>query len=250
MTLRQLLGRIYRGLTASSYSPLRPVAESIKFYQRMGRVRKGLLELRGIPEGEPVELSHLARIREAWGNPGWAADAGFLLEVGSAIRSRPGPVLDCGSGLTTVICAALAERHGATVWSLEQDRDWYEYMRRVIEALHLDNVRLWHTPLRTFGDFVWFDLGTIALPPHFSVVSCDGPAVRQSAFPPDVCAAWRVGVVLVLKSLSVSFDEILLDDVEDLRSTGLAERWLREGLATTVVETPTGKLLRGYGKTS
>ncbi len=205
-------------------------------------------ELRGVPDGMPIELSHLERIREVWGNPGWTADAGFLLEVASAVRSRPGPVLDCGSGLSTVVCATLAARHGATVWSLEQDRRWYEYMCRVIVALGLDNVRLSYTPLRSYADFAWFDLGTIELPPHFSTVSCDGPAVLRSAFPSELYEAWRVGVVIVLKDLGISFDEILLDDVaEDRRSAALIERWHREGIPTAEIETATGKLLRAHG---
>ena len=71
----------------------------------------------------------------------------------------------------------------ATVWSLEQDRSWYEYMGRVLKALHLDNVRLWYTPLRSYGEFAWFDLGTMVLPRHFPIVSCDGPACFTGSFP-------------------------------------------------------------------
>jgi hypothetical protein len=187
-------------------------------------------------------------LREAWGNSAWAADAGFLLEVGTAVRGRPGPVLDCGSGLSTIVCAALAARHDAVVWSFEQDREWYEYMRRAIEALHLDNVRLRHTPLRPYQGFVWFDLGAIELPDHFPVVVVDGPAVFRAAFAPELYEAWRVGVVIVLGSLGVSFDEILLDDVEDRRSSALVDRWDREGLRMVEIETPTGRLLKGHGK--
>ncbi len=244
--LRRLLGRIYRGVTGSRYSPLRPVVEAARFSRSMRGVRRGLVELRAIPDGTPVSVELLERIREAWGNPAWTADAGFLREVASAVRNRPGPVLDCGSGLSTVICAALAGRHGAIVWSLEQDRGWYRHMGRVIDALRLDNVRLWYTPLRSYGDFAWFDLGAIELPRHFPVVSCDGPSVMRSAFPPDLYAAWRVGVVMVLQTLGITFAEILLDDGEDLRSAALAERWRREGIPTVEVATPTGKLLRGY----
>jgi hypothetical protein len=79
------------------------------------------------------------------------------------------------------------------------------------------------------------------LPDHFAVVSCDGPAVVRSD------AAWRVGVVIVLKNRGITFDEILLDDVDDPRSGALIERWQREGLT---VETATGKLLRGYARTN
>ncbi len=201
--------------------------------------------LRELPDGRGYEESHLEPIREAWENPGWTADAGFLAAVATTVRGRPGPVLDCGSGLSTVICAYLAAQHGATVWSLEQDRRWYEYMRRVIRALRLDNVELRYAPLRSHGDFAWFDIGGIVLPGHFPTVVCDGPAVFRSAFGPVVYHAWRVGAVMVLRSRGISFDEILLDDVEDERFPALAERWRREGVATTEVATPTGRLLRG-----
>ena len=247
MTLRQLLGRAYRGITASPRSPLRPVLEAIKFSRRVSGVRRGLRALGALPAGAPIELRYLEDIRRSWGNPSWTADAGFLREVAAAVRSRPGAVLDCGSGLSTLVAATVAARHGGVVWSLEQDRSWYEYMARVIEALRLGNVRLFHTPLRTFADFAWFDLERVELPSRFSIVSVDGPAVVRSAFPPEIYAAWRVGVVPVLRSRGIAWEEILLDDVEDLRSPALAERWRREGIPTIEIDTPTGKLLKGPG---
>lgn len=194
---------------------------------------------------EQLDLVLMARIRSGWTNTGWAADAGYLREVAARVWRRPGPVLDCGSGLSTVILAAVASRHGATVWSLEQDRSWCEYMKRMLDALRIDNVVLWHAPLRSYGGYLWFDLGSRELPPHFPTVACDGPAVRRRAGTPEEVAAWRSGVVPVLHDRGVTFDEIVLDDFEDARCPALIERWNRAGIATSVVVSPTGTVVVG-----
>ena len=51
--------------------------------------------------------------------------------------------------------------------------------------------------------------------------------------------------MLVLKALGISFNEVVLDDVEDDRSPGVIARWEQAGLATRVIETPTGRHLTG-----
>jgi hypothetical protein len=224
-------------------SPVRPAVDALRSWIRMRKLRAGLRELKNVTSEEQLDLALIVRIRAAWGNPGWTGDAGFLREVAARVWRCPGPVLDCGSGLSTVILASLASRHGATVWSLEQDRRWYEHMERILPALGIVNVVLWYTPLRSYGDFLWFDLGSHQLPPHFPTVSCDGPAVKNAAGSPEQVDAWRSGVLPVLQDLGVSFDEILLDDAEDPRSAGLIERWQRGGLETELVATPTGSLI-------
>jgi hypothetical protein len=194
---------------------------------------------------DQLDLALMERIRTAWGNTGWSADAGFLVEVGKRVWRNPGPVLDCGSGVSTLVLAVLAARHGATVWSLEQERTWYEEMQRQLIALHLHNVVLWHAPLSPYGDYLWFDLTSRELPPHFPTVACDGPAVRLSAGTPEEFAAWRSGVVPVLCDRGVTFDEIVLDDFEDMRCAALIERWNRAGITTSVVVSPTGTVVVG-----
>lgn len=231
--LRRLLG------------PFRPLVHALRFRLRMRRVRRRLGELSGVRSLDGIDLALMERIRIAWGNPGWTADGGFLVEVARAVWRRPGPVLDCGSGVSTLVLATIASRHGATVWSLEQDLNWHEYMRKAVVALGLTNVVLWHAPLCPSADLLWYDVSSRELPGHFGTIACDGPAVTRSAGTPEQFDGWRAGVVPVLRGLGIGFDEILLDDVEDRRSGALIERWQREGIETRVVETPTGKLVRG-----
>jgi hypothetical protein len=162
-----------------------------------------------------------------------------------ALRARTGagPFLDCGSGLSTVIAGVLAGVRGIRVWSLEQDEDWYRTMTVTLSTLRVENVTLWHAPLRSYGDFVWYDLLGRELPAGFSAVFCDGPSVSHRLWSPEQTQNWRSGIVPVLRSHGIEFGEIVLDDMEDSRLPRLMARWQAEGLETRVVSSSTGSLL-------
>ncbi len=242
--LWEALRRSYRLAVHARYSPFRAPIEAVQFKLRMRRLRALLRQAVAESERGGIGLPLIQQVIEAWNNPGYVCDAGFLRESCAPASMGSGSILDCGSGISTVLLAALAARRDVTVWSLEQDEAWYHEMLRVLRALRLTNVVLWHTPLRSYGDFVWFDLDGRELPRHFSIVSCDGPAVTHTAWPSHQYAQWRVGVVPVLKNLDVSFEQIFLDDAEDPRCAVVVERWRREGLLAEEVGTPTGRLVR------
>jgi hypothetical protein len=209
------------------------------------RLRAPLAALERTTAPEQLTLEMMEELVAAWGNPSYSGDAGYLLHLGRLIRSGSGPVLDCGSGLSTLVAAKLAARRGEMVWSLEQHREWYEHLAGVVRGLGIGNVRLWYAPLRPFADFVWYDLEGRSLPPRFGLVACDGPAVHRSRWPPPLFQAWRVGVVPRLQQLGIPFDHILLDDEVDQRASGVMARWESSGLSLEVVETPTGRHILG-----
>lgn len=243
--LRRSLRRGLDVLTAGRYSPLRPAIASARFRVRLFRLRRALLRLEGAASIEQIDLALMDDIGRAWGNSSFAADSGFLVAVAGNVWAGRGPVLDCGSGLSTVVAAVIAARNGDTVWSLEQDEEWYHDLRRVLAALSLRNVVLWYAPLRPYGDFVWYDLEGRTLPARFASIACDGPAVHRSAWPAPLYERWRVGVVSVLRERGVVFDNIVLDDATDSRAPGLLERWNAEGLITQPVDTPSGRHIVG-----
>ena len=191
----------------------------------------------------------LANIRTAWGNEAFSVDQSFLAEVAARCLRNRGNLLDCGSGLSTIVAGTIAEVCGGHVWSLEQDRSWYESMRRVLRDLKLTmSVTLWHAPLRVYGDFVWFDIQLRSLPPEFTYVFCDGPAVFPTEWPDELHGNWRMGVVPVLQTRGVRFGEILLDDAEDERCPRVRDRWAELGVPTEIVTTPTGPFVLGRTK--
>ena len=168
----------------------------------------------------------VASLREAWGNGAFSADVSYIMQMARLAERTRGPILECGSGLTTLIAGILAERRGQSVLSLEQDPEWLEVVQRAIDRYQVAGITVVHTPLRQFGDHVWYDLGDLELPRHTGAVLCDGPFVDDQWGP--LQSQWRYGLLPALAARSVSFDAILLDDATERFAAGVAERWTTE----------------------
>src|SRR5947208_2589253 len=146
--------------------------------------------LLALPMGVAPERPLLAELRAAWGNDRCAADLDFLSEVARLAAVTLGPVLECGSGLTTLLLGALAGRRGVEVWALEHEPEW---RRRVAAALRdhkAGQVYLWFSPLSDYGEFVWYAAPLPLMPDAFRLVVCDGP--------PADTRGGRVGLLSVI----------------------------------------------------
>lgn len=107
----------------------------------------------------------LAEMIVAWGNP-WSVGADFLGVAIMLAREAKGPILECGSGLTTLVMAAA--NPGVDVWALEHDPSWQQSV--VAKARGMTNLRLCHAPLMDG----WYTLPP-DLPSRFSFALVDGP---------------------------------------------------------------------------
>lgn len=211
---------------------------------RRRTLRRAGVELKRRARAGVVSDDVLADMRAAYGND-WAPDLPYLSAMVERMLDADEDCLDCGSGLTTLIAGALAEIPRVKVWSLEQDAGWSRVIAGQLKALGLPSVTLWHAPLRNYGEFTWYDLAGRTLPPRFSYVFCDGPAVVPSAWPPDVYSRWRMGVVPVLQGLKIPFKEILLHDGDDPRAPELMAQWAARGVRTRMVDSPEKPFLVG-----
>lgn len=214
---------------------------------RHGRkLRRGTVELRRQAGAGAVSEELLADLRVAWGNEGWSADVSYLSAVTDRMLHATEDCLECGGGLTTLVAGVLAEIRGVTLWSLEDDEAWARHVTNRLTTLGVGNVTLWHTPLRNYGEFAWYDLAGRTLPPRFSYVFCDGPAIAKRPWPTTVHESWRMGVVPVLQERKIPFQEILLDDGDDPRSSELVRQWATLGVRTRIVDSPTGPFILGW----
>jgi len=161
----------------------------------------------------------VAELRGAWDNDGFTADVDYLAEVARCAATTPGPVLECGSGLTTLLLGALAGRRGVEIWALEHDPRWHARIATTLKRHRLPGVRLRLVPLRDFGDFVWYDPPLPQLPAAFSLVVCDGP--------PDSTRGGRLGLLPVLGRRLAPGSLILLDDAARESERLTLERWIR-----------------------
>jgi len=203
---------------------LRPLVNWARRMRDNRRLRQCVDRLRS---GAPIERGLLTTARRAWGNEGWSADLRYL-EEGIARASRcTAPILECGTGLTTLLTCAVAELNRTPVYSLEQDARWFDFVRAALGRCGL-SARMSYAPLINYGDFAWYDLTGVELPRRIGLVLCDGPAVFDEPWRPEVRDQWRVGVLPVLTERGIHVDEVLLDDADEPRAPRLLERWRRE----------------------
>jgi hypothetical protein len=228
--------------------PVRLMLDRMDERRRARQLAHGVAALRDQARAGQIATSLITDLRTAWGNTAWSADASFVSELVNRTLTSSGPFLDCGCGLSTIVVGVIAEQRGTRVWSLEQDRDWYEHVRVALATHRISNVELRHASLRRYGDYTWFDIDRKDLPKRFTNIYCDGPVVR--GWPEPQYSNWRGGVVPVLKSLGIGFDEILLDDAEDPRCAILRKQWAALGIETEVVSTATGLYVIGRNRTT
>lgn len=154
-----------------------------------------------------------------WGNEDWSALDEYLRECVRHSMASDGPILECGSGLSTIVVGILAKRRGLTHWVLENDPVWASRVRGYLRRFQLDNVILCVGPMKEYGDFTWYDAPVHDMPP-FRLVICDGP--------PASTRGGRYGLSRVLQSRVASGCVVLLDDAEREEERLIAERWASE----------------------
>lgn len=150
-----------------------------------------------------------------WGNAGFSSEPEYLDAVAAEAAATRGAILECGSGLTTLVLTTIAAGEGRAVWSLEADPDWCRTIQLALGRLGL-SAELRLAPLRNYGDFDWYDVESLELP-LFSLVVCDGPAGRTRG--------GRFGLVPVLGDRLDVGCTILLDDAERPGEREVLRRW-------------------------
>ena len=183
----------------------RPIKEGLKRRLQERRLSGAIQSMRRLPAGASPSADMLVQLEAGWSNDGMAAQLRFLEEVAQRALTTPGPILECGSGLTTLILALLAARRGVDVWTLEHFPDWHSRVSETLTRYDLPRINNILAPLKDYGDFAWYDPPLKQMPEQFALVVCDGP--------PGTTKGGRVGLVPVLKDRLSPGAVILLDDV-------------------------------------
>jgi hypothetical protein len=155
-----------------------------------------------------------------WGNEAWSALNEYLAVcIDNALTSR-GPILECGSGLSTILIGAIAKKRGQSHWALEHTPEWAAKVQRYLNRYKLDSVVLHAKPLKDYGDFCWYDAPLKSMPDSFFLGICDGP--------PGSTKGGRYGLVPVLRERLKPGCVILLDDAGREQERAIARRWEAE----------------------
>jgi len=182
--------------------------------------RKAMRELATLPAGQAPSRELLTRLRVGWDNQGWDAKLDYFEEIVRRVVSVDGPVLECGSGLTTLIVGHLTGLRNKQTWSLEHNEQWYRRVSKSIKRHGVAGAHLCYSPLRNYDGFNWYDPPLEKLPSKFSLVICDGP--------PDLAHGGRYGLLPVLGDRLESGTVILFDDAREPGQPEVLQRWATE----------------------
>lgn len=197
------------------------------------QLRSAIGAIADLSLGEIPSRQLLSDLIGGWDNDGFVADLDYADELARRATTTTGPILECGTGMTTIILGLLAGRRGVEIWSLENSEEWYHKISGTLERYGIKDVRISLAPLRDYGGFSWYDHAQLALPNEFSLVVCDGP--------PGTTHGGRYGLVPVLGNRLSAGSVILLDDAERPGEVESLDRWKTEvHLDIRVVEKSSG----------
>ena len=179
----------------------------------------------------PLDRNNYDDLLYGWGADGWAASGDYIHDCIASFLNDPGPILECGSGITTILLGELAQNQGTEIWALEHDEQWGQYTRDHSRLLGIDAIQLAVKPLRSYGSFDWYDPPLEQMPSRFKLVVCDGP--------PGSTLGGRYGLVAVMRDY-IRGATILLDDVNRDDELEIAKRWASELDTTFETFGPTG----------
>lgn len=166
---------------------------------------------------EQPSRDHIARLKDAWGGKA-VGDVDYLLEVIHQARKAQGPILECGSGLTTLLLGLYANQQ--TVYSLEESSYWAKRISVALRWHRIGNVSIYEAPIRDYNAFSWY-----TVPPHlpssFSLVVCDGPTSHDKPGIP------RYGLLPIMGAC-ISGAPILVDDISRPNEQLALDRWEQE----------------------
>jgi hypothetical protein len=196
------------------------IKNKIKSINRDRLLDAAMNQLAAVPPNEAPGRDVLTELAHAWGDDGYRAASGYLEEVTGWATRAQGPVLEIGSGLTTLILGSMLGRRGLPIWTLEHHPDYFRNTEARLHRYNLTNVHLTLAPLRDYGDFCWYNPPLAELPRDFSLVVADGP-------PGDVKGG-RFGLLPVLHSHFASDAVVLLDDAERPKEQAVLQKWASE----------------------
>jgi hypothetical protein len=187
---------------------------------RADSLRRAIHKIADRSPSEIPDRRALAELREGWGNEGYSAELDYLEEVARRAAATEGPVLECGSGITTILTALLAGRRGVEVWALEHLPAWKSRVDAVLRQHRITRVNLCLAPLYDYGSFLWYDPPLDRMPKDFRLVVCDGP--------PSTTFGGRYGLLPVLGARLVNGAVILFDDAAAPSADETLRRWMSE----------------------
>lgn len=199
---------------------LKEFKQFVKEGWRRRQFRRAFARYAATPPQHTPSREVMQDLITSWGNEGYSAMTEYLLALRDHAARATGPILECGSGLSTLVLGLEGSRGGNKVWSLEHHPEWRLRMRREIADLGLDMNELCAAPLKDYGSFSWYDAPLETMPANFALAVCDGP--------PGDTPGGRYGLIVMLRDRFKAGGLVLIDDYQRAEEQAIAQRWVQE----------------------
>jgi hypothetical protein len=194
--------------------------------------------LKLVQAGQVPDPNLYSQLVVNWGNKSFSADTRYLQYCVSQVKSGTGPILECGSGLSTLVVAAVASVLGRELYSLEHHAGWREKVQTELNRFGLNSVaHLPTTSLVSYGDFSWYDVTEASIPTGLTLVICDAP--------PHSTQGGRSGLLPVMRNRFAPGCRVLMDDGIRQAERDIVRKWQAD-FGGTVTEDLTGKGILVY----
>lgn len=147
------------------------------------------------------DLGDMDALFKNWGNV-FAAAPDLCFAVHLMAKEAQGPILECGSGLTTLVMALSTDQ---PIHVLEHSPVWAQYVENKLNQYGIKNVTIHCQPMKDHGDNEWYDFPSDL--PEFDLVLVDGPPRCVNNKP---LKGGRAGVLLLsdkIKNAQFIFDD-------------------------------------------
>jgi predicted O-methyltransferase YrrM len=221
-TLRRWASRVYRSRNLQPY--------------RSWRLRRLVTRLARTSASDQIRERLVHKIAHTWGNSSWSATEAVLERLLHWLDESSGPVLECGSGVSTLVMVASVSPRARRLVSLEHQRDW---AKRVWDGVPRDmraNLDIVVRPLVSWGQYDWYDVDVTSLPESIGFVFCDGP--------PGTTRGGRIGITRVPKDRLAPGAVVLFDDASRPGEREVVARCCAQLRADLVEDAPRHSVIR------
>ena len=183
-------------------------------------LRPALSEFAADPVVAAGNVELLQTLVRAWGNISYSAMPEYLAALVAAAATARGDILECGSGLSTVLLAIAARKAGVRVWSLEHIPKWKSRVERALRQRGDGTAHVVYAPLKQYDGFWWYDVSRLPQDLTFDMVVCDGP--------PADTPGGRYGLLPTIGPRLIEGAEIFMDDAGRPDELAIMRRWADE----------------------
>lgn len=145
----------------------------------------------------------------------------YLRHLAMKAATTEGNVLECGSGISSLLLAITAGRRQLQVHSFEHNREQHQLLSGLVERYRLHNITVHHTPIISYGGFDWYDFPENLLCDNFQLVICDGPARHLTD-------SGRYGLFPCMRERLDPNCRVIMDDAHRKIDRRVIRRWRHE----------------------